>query len=110
MRTALNGEVRFIVLTSDTGDQAQAYLGDLREQLTANEAIRRDYPAVAGRGPVWRGDVIRLRNGVEIFACGTGGRVRGRKALGRYPPGLIIVDDPQNKDHCLSALMRHATC
>ena len=72
LRAALHGDERFIILTSDTGDQARAYLGDLREQLEGNEALLRDYPAAAGRGPVWRGDAIRLRNGVEVAAYGTG--------------------------------------
>ncbi len=106
LRAALHGDQRFIVLTSDTGDQAHGYLGDLREQLEGNEALLRDYPTAAGRGPLWRGDAIRLRNGVEVAAFGTGGKIRGRKAHGRYRPDLIIVDDPQNKDHVISPLMR----
>ena len=103
---ALHGDEKYIVLTSDTGAQAQAYLGDLRELLESNEALLRDYPAAAGRGPLWRGDAIRLRNGVEVAAFGTGGKIRGRKARGLYRPGLIVVDDPQNKDHVISPLMR----
>lgn len=108
LRAALHGDQRFIVLTSDTGDQAHGYLGDLREQLEGNEALLRDYPTAAGRGPLWRGDAIRLRNGVEVAAFGTGGKIRGRKAHGRYRPDLIIVDDPQNKDHVISPLMHGA--
>jgi hypothetical protein len=106
LRAALHGDEKYIVLTSDTGDQAHAFLGDLREQLESNEALLRDYPNAAGRGPLWRGDVIRLRNGVEIAAFGTGGKIRGRKAQGRFRPGLIVIDDPQNKDHVVSPLMR----
>ena len=106
LRAALYGDEKYIVLTSDTGAQAQAYLGDLRELLESNEALLRDYPAAAGRGPLWRGDAIRLRNGVEVAAFGTGGKIRGRKARGLYRPGLIVVDDPQNKDHVISPLMR----
>ena len=38
LRAALHGEEPFIVLTSDTSDQAQAYLDDIRQQLEIGRA------------------------------------------------------------------------
>jgi hypothetical protein len=57
---------------------------------------------------VWRGGRIRLRNGVVFEAYGSGGRIRGRKA-GASRPSLVVLDDPQNKDHVVSAVLRERT-
>jgi hypothetical protein len=57
---------------------------------------------------VWRGGRLRLRNGVVLEAYGTGAKLRGRKSAASRP-SLIILDDPQNKDHVLSAVQRERT-
>jgi predicted phage terminase large subunit-like protein len=106
LRAALHGQERFIVLTSDTSGQAHDFLADIQRQLEDNPALERDYPQAFGPGPIWRKDRIRLRNGVEIGAYGTGDKIRGRKAGGVHRPSLIIVDDPQNKEHIVSPLQR----
>lgn len=95
----------YIVLTSDTNEQASKFLLDIRNELEDNPAIARDYPHLAGKGPIWREDRLRLANGVLIEALGTGTKLRGRKNR-QNRPSLIIVDDPQNKDHISSALQR----
>ena len=101
---AVHGLEPYIVLTADTGEQAEKYLEAIRDELETNEAIRRDYPQ-AGPGGVWRGNRIRLANGSTIEALGTGAKLRGRKAR-QHRPSLVIVDDPQNTAHMLSALQR----
>jgi len=98
----------YVILTSDTGDQAHGYLEAVRRELESNEALARDYPSVCGAGSVWRGGRIRLKNGVVIEAYGTGAKIRGRQS-GASRPSLIILDDPQNKEHVVSALMRERT-
>lgn len=105
IHTALHRREPYILLTAETGDQARSYLEAIRRELDGNLELARDYPHVCGVGPVWRGDRLRLKNGVELAAIGTGGRIRGKKA-GASRPSLIIVDDPQNKEHVLSELMR----
>jgi len=95
----------FIIITSDTGGQAEKYLDAIKAELTDNEQIARDYPHVFGKGPVWRADAIELRNGVRIETLGTGSKVRGRKHR-QFRPRLIIVDDPQNVSHIISPLQR----
>ena len=94
----------YIVLTADTGEQAEKYLEAIRDELETNEAIRRDYPQ-AGPGGVWRTNRIRLANGCTVEAMGTGAKLRGRKSR-QHRPSLVIVDDPQNTAHMLSALQR----
>lgn len=102
---ALHGIEPYVVLTSDTGEQAEKYLDSIRDELETNELIRRDYPRLAGAGPVWRADRLKLANGTMLEALGTGTKLRGRKNR-QHRPSLIIVDDPQNTEHILSALQR----
>jgi len=106
LREALEGREEYIVLTSDSGDQAKAFMEKIRSQLTENEAILKAYPSAAGKGSVWRDKHIKLRNGVEILALGSGGKIRGRSSSRNRRPSLIILDDPQNKDHIFSSLKR----
>jgi predicted phage terminase large subunit-like protein len=102
---AIHGIEPYIILTSDTGDQAHKYLDAIRAELETNELLRTDYAHLSGRGAIWREDRIRLANGVMIEAIGTGTKLRGRKNRS-HRPSLIIVDDPQNTGHILSALQR----
>ena len=95
----------FIILTADTSDQAESYLESIKDELLQNEELAEAYPSATGKGPIWRGNRIVLRNGVQMAAYGTGAKLRGRKA-GASRPSLIIVDDPQNKDHIVSELQR----
>lgn len=106
LREALEGREPFIVIASDTSGQAQTFLRQIRSAIEDNELIRRDYPHSSGKGPIWRDSHIRLRNGVEVLALGTGGKVRGRKTAGNRRPTLCLIDDPQNKDHIVSPLQR----
>jgi hypothetical protein len=98
-----------IEMISDTNDQATRYLADIKHELEYNESLRAGYPGATGRGRVWKTDAIRLRNGVEIGAYGTGTKLRGRKRDGLHRPSLIVVDDPQNRDHIVSAVQRERT-
>jgi hypothetical protein len=95
----------YVLLLSDTGDQANAYLESLRIELESNEALAAAYPAACGKGPVWQEKRLRLRNGVVVEALGTGGKVRGRKNRHQRPT-LVVVDDPQNNDTITSPVQR----
>ena len=106
LRTALYAEEPYIIMISETNDQAMRYLSDIKNELENNANLRRDYPGATGRGRFWKSDAIRLRNGVEIGAYGTGAKLRGRKRDGLYRPSLIVIDDPQNRDHIVSPLQR----
>jgi hypothetical protein len=95
----------YILLLSDTGDQAKKYLESIKLELEGNESLAQAYPSACGRGPVWREDSIRLRNGVMIESLGTGAKIRGRKNRNQRPT-LVIVDDPQNNDTIVSPVQR----
>lgn len=105
MFTALEGIEPLTLLLADTGQQAKKYLDAIKRHIESNPTIRRDYPASAGRGPIWKSDHIRLRNGCEIVARGAGGRVLGITSDDRRPT-LVVVDDGNERGDAYSPTKR----
>jgi predicted phage terminase large subunit-like protein len=106
MYRALHATSReYIILCSETSEQACAYLDPIKEHLTVNEDLAAAYPHICGIGPVWRKNKIVLRNGVCIEALGAGKSIRGRLHAGRKP-SLIVVDDPEGEDAPYSKTLR----
>lgn len=99
------GTERYILLVSDTADQARAYLKSISDELEHNEDLRKKYPLACEKGDIWNRDRIENKNGVCVEAIGKGVSVRGRK-FNQYRPTLIILDDPQNDDDVLSPTTR----
>lgn len=96
---------KFIIIISDTAGQAEDFLTDLKLELDTNEKLRRDFPDLCGRGPIWRVDEVITGNGVKIMALGTGSKIRGRK-FGVDRPDLVIIDDLENADMVRSQVQR----
>jgi hypothetical protein len=82
----------FILLLSDSGEQAETFLAAIKEELEGNPVIARAYPRAAGVGPLWQSGRIKARNGVMIAAKGAGGRIRGI-SRGHRRPTLVVLDD-----------------
>lgn len=95
LRCALEGWEPLIWIVSETGDQANEQLEHIKSEIEHNEIIAHAYPHAAGKGPLWREDKIRLRNGVGIQAFGKGRKLRGRRQRASRPT-LIISDDLQS--------------
>lgn len=95
----------YTLLLSDTGDQAGEFLDAVKQELEGNPRLAADYPEACGVGPVWRGDRVRLRNGCQIVAKGSGSRVRGRSNRNARP-SLVVVDDANEKDDAHSPTLR----
>lgn len=93
LRQICEGNESFIILGGDTQPQSELNLAGLKAELEENQMIARDYPHVAGKGPVWGKDRIVTRNGIAAQAIGSGTSVRGRKER-QNRPSLIIIDDP----------------
>ncbi|MBA4192226.1 MAG: hypothetical protein C0467_30015 [Planctomycetaceae bacterium] len=102
---ALEGVEPLTLLLAETGEQARAYLDSIKDEIEGNPAIARDYPAAAGKGPVWQAHRIRLRNGSEIRARGSGGRILGSTARNRRPT-LVVVDDGNERGDAYSPTKR----
>lgn len=102
---ALEAIEPLILLLAETGEQSKAYLDSIKQELEGNPKIAASYPNAAGKGPVWRASRIRLRNGCEIIARGSGGRILGVTARNRRPT-LVIVDDGNERGDAYSPTKR----
>lgn len=88
----------YIVIVSDTIDQARARVMDIRDELEANEALIAAYGAQAPTRKdrrKWTETHLELANGTIIRAMGFGSKVRGLVRKGRRP-SLILCDDMEN--------------
>ncbi len=108
LRVAVEGWEPYIWIVSDTKNQAQTHLENIKNELEENERLARDYPEVVGQGPCWRATTLQLRNGTVIESFGTGQRLRGRRRRENRPT-LIICDDLQNDAHMASAAQRETS-
>lgn len=86
----------YILILSDTSDQANGFLAAIKEELEENDALREDFGDLAGR--MWRDDVIVTKNRVKVQAKGAGQKVRGLKHK-QWRPDLIILDDCENDEN-----------
>ncbi len=108
LRMVLEGWDPYVWIISDTKNQAQTHLENIRAELEENEQLARDYPQASGKGPCWRATTIQLKNGTIIESFGTGQRLRGRRRR-ECRPTLIICDDLQNDAHMVSASQRESS-
>jgi len=108
LRAACEGWEPYIWIVSDTRQQAQIHLENIKSELIGNRRLAEAYPESCGRGPRWRNSAIELPNGIAIEAFGTGQRIRGRRRRA-HRPTLIVCDDVQNDSHIASALQREST-
>lgn len=90
----------YIILTSDTTDQAQDFLGNVRVEFEDNERITEDFGSMVGDA-VWTQTDIIVSNGVRIQALGAGKKIRGRRYK-QWRPDLIICDDLENDENIAS--------
>ncbi|MBU7314062.1 phage terminase large subunit [Paenibacillus oleatilyticus] len=89
----LYGLKHFIVLTSDTEDQASGYLESIQDEMDENPAIIEDFGQM--KGLTWNVTEMVTVNDVCIIAKGIGGKIRGLKYK-NHRPDLIILDDIEN--------------
>ena len=105
LRAAVEGVEPYVWIVSDTKDQAQSHLENVKAELIENRSLADAYPRCVGRGKRWRAGSIELRNGVVIEAYGTGQRIRGRRSRADRPT-LIVCDDLENDGHVVSSHLR----
>jgi len=108
LRCAVENLERYILVLSDSSDQATEKLADIRREIESNARLAADFPDACGIGPMWRTDRIELRNGVVIQAIGRRGRVRGRRNR-ETRPSLIVFDDVENNNTITSEAERLQT-
>lgn len=97
----------YIILISDTLDQASDQVSLIKDELEQNPLILSDFPEISVRpglpkhekAPRWRKDEIITRGpngGVKVTALGADKKIRGRKHR-NHRPSLIIIDDLENE-------------
>ncbi len=93
----LYGKESFVLIVSNTSDQAILRLNDIKKQLETNPLFLSDFPEVcrSKKQTPWRSNRILLANGAMISAYGAEQQLRGVKK-GKDRPGLIICDDLEN--------------
>lgn len=90
------GYKHYIIILSDSSEQAEGFLTDIKTEYEENAALREDFGDLQGK--VWKAGVILLANGVKIEAIGSGKKIRGRRHK-QWRPDLIICDDLENDEN-----------
>lgn len=87
---------RYCLIVSDSSDQAEGLLDEVRREVEDNEKLQDIYPGMK-RGPIWNQRELVFANGTRIQAMGQGKKVRGRKRGGTRPD-FILIDDLENDE------------
>ena len=93
---AVYGYKHYIIILSDSSEQAEGFLVDIKTELEENAALKEDFGELEGK--VWKSSVILLANGVKIEAIGSGKKIRGRRHK-QWRPDLIVCDDLENGEN-----------
>ncbi|WP_312938870.1 phage terminase large subunit [Oscillibacter sp.] len=96
LHAAVYAYKHYIIILSDSSEQAEGFLTDLKTELEENAALKEDFGDLEGR--VWKASVILLSNGVKIEAIGSGKKIRGRRHK-QWRPDLIVCDDLENDEN-----------
>lgn len=97
MHSTLYGYKHYpIIIISDSSEQAEGFLDNIRVEFEENTAILEDFGPLAGS--VWRGNVLVTKTNIKIEAIGSGKKIRGRKHR-NWRPDLIILDDVENDEN-----------
>ncbi len=86
----------FILIISDTNDQATGFTLPIRLEFEDNPRIRHDFGDLIG--PKWARNDFTTANGVRVLARGKGEKVRGIKNR-QHRPDKAIVDDFENDEN-----------
>lgn len=96
LHAAVYAYKHYIIILSDSSDQADGFLTDIKTELEENHALREDFGELIGK--VWKASVILLSNGVKVEALGAGKKIRGRRHK-QWRPDLIVCDDLENDEN-----------
>ncbi len=100
----------YILLLSETRDQAVDNLSHIKYELENNQKLIEDFPEIcviddSPKPRCWKKNEIITPNGVKVTSLGSGQKIRGRRHKeGR--PSLIIADDIEGDEHVVRQEMR----
>lgn len=84
------------IIISDSSEQAEGFLDNIRVEFEENEALREDFGDLAGK--VWRSNVLITSTNIKVEAIGSGKKIRGRKHR-NWRPDLLVLDDIENDEN-----------
>lgn len=84
----------YILILSDSSEQAESFVGDLRSELEDNIAIREDFGDLKG-DRYWTNAGFLTSTGTKVEGIGSGKKIRGRRHK-QWRPDLILLDDVEN--------------
>ena len=89
----------FVLLVSDTEGQAVEFLGDIKAEITGNEALKKAFGIKKVLKDTEANIIVQFNDGdvFRIIAKGSEQKVRGLKWRGRRPD-LIVGDDLENDE------------
>lgn len=103
LHAALYRYKHYIIILSDSSDQAEGFLTDIKTEMEDNADIREDFGRQQGK--VWKSNVILTAGDVKIEAIGSGKKIRGRRHRA-WRPDLIVLDDVENDENVNTADQR----
>lgn len=97
IHAVLYGYKHYILILSDSSDQAEGFLEDIKTELEENAAVIEDFGMLKG-DKAWRSSVILTKSDIKVEAIGSGKKVRGRRHR-NWRPDLIVLDDIENDEN-----------
>lgn len=85
------------IILSDSSEQAEGFLDDIKKELEDNPHIIEDFGMLKG-DKVWRSSVILTKTDVKVEAIGSGKKIRGRRHR-NWRPDLFVLDDVENDEN-----------
>ena len=95
MHAVLYEYKHYPIIISDSSEQAEGFLDNIRVEFEENAAIIEDFGFLPGK--VWRSNVLVTKSNIKLEAIGSGKKIRGRKHR-NWRPDLIILDDVENDE------------
>lgn len=87
----------YLIILSDSSEQAESFLDAIRVEFEENERIEEDFGNLVG-SKVWNNKVLLTKSNIKVEAIGSGKKIRGRKHR-NWRPDLIILDDIENDEN-----------
>lgn len=97
LHAVLYGYKHYILILSDSSDQAEGFLEDIKTEIEENGNIIMDFGSLKGE-KAWRSGIIVTKNDIKVEAIGSGKKVRGRRHR-NWRPDLIVLDDIENDEN-----------
>jgi predicted phage terminase large subunit-like protein len=97
LHAILYGYKHYILILSDSSEQAEGFLEDIRTEIEDNADIIMDFGELKGE-KTWRTGVLLTKNDIKVEAIGSGKKVRGRRHR-NWRPDLIVLDDIENDEN-----------